>query len=104
MRPRRLRDGRWLIRYHEDGTKKSRYRQERLDARLTKAEADKAYKRRLPEAASRRGKGYARQTFGDLAKRYVTAHGPKLSSSWRSAVEGMLRLHVSTRPRTRADG
>ncbi|HQQ76258.1 MAG TPA: site-specific integrase [Thermoanaerobaculia bacterium] len=104
MKPKRLPDGRWLIRYFEDGTKQGTYRQERLDARLTKAEADKAYKQRLHEAASRRGKGYARQTFGELASRYVKAHGPKLSESWRSALEGMLRLHISTRPRRRADG
>jgi integrase len=104
MRPKRLPDGRWLIRYYEDGTKKGPYRQERLDAKLTKHEADKVFKQRLAEAAGRRGKGYAKQTFGDLAERYVKAHGPKLAPSWLTAVKGMLRLHVSTRPRTRPDG
>jgi integrase len=104
VRPRRLRDGRWLIRYHEDGTKKSRYRQERLRATLTKADADKVYKRKLAEAAARRGRGFDLLTFGDLADRYMKAHGAKLSPSWRGAVDGMLRLHISTKPRRRPDG
>jgi hypothetical protein len=36
--------------------------------------------------------GGARTTFGELASLYLDTHGPKLSSSWRSAAEGMLRL------------
>lgn len=47
--------------------------------------------KRLPGFRFDAHTGAARLTFGELAKEYVTAHGPKLSASWRLAVEGMLR-------------
>ena len=47
--------------------------------------------KRLPGFRFDAHTGGARLTFSELAREYVTAHGPKLSASWRLAVEGMLR-------------
>jgi hypothetical protein len=48
--------------------------------------------KRIPGFHSDARTGGARTTFGELASLYLDTHGPKLSSSWRSAAEGMLRL------------
>jgi hypothetical protein len=47
--------------------------------------------KRLPGFPFDARAGEARLTFGELARQYLAARGPKLSLSWRLAVEGMLR-------------
>jgi hypothetical protein len=47
--------------------------------------------KRLPDSRFDAHTGGVRLTFGEAARLYVSAHAPRLSSSWRREVEGMLR-------------
>jgi integrase len=95
MKPRRLRDGRWLFRYFEDGTKKSPYRQVILPAETTKTEAFDEYRKKLAVASSRRGRGCVpRVTFDALAAVYLERAVPTLSKSWRVRVKQMLQTYI----------
>jgi len=103
MKPRRLRDGRWLFRYNENGTKAGRYLQVLLPAETTKTEAGDAYRKALAGASGRRGHA-PRALVRELWARYSAIELPKRAPGWRSRVEGFFeRLLLPRFGELRAD-
>lgn len=95
MSMRKLKDGRWRIRYHYNGSKTGKRAQETLSADLTAQQAKQIYLQRLAAASMRHGTTELRITFAELAAEYIADHGPTMAANSQSRAEETIRLHLS---------
>lgn len=97
MSLRRKRNGTYVLRWYEDGTKGGRYRQETI-GKVDREEAERQYKQKLAAAAARRaakiGAADEAITFGALADHYLTVHGPAMAPASRSRAAEIVKLHL----------
>jgi len=86
-------DGRYVFRYLENGTKKGRFKQETLPAGTSFEKAKAIYRLRLEQAARRKGRAeVARLTFGALAGQYLEIHGPEMAKGSLVKASAVLKL------------
>lgn len=86
-------DGRYVFRYLENGTKKGKRKQVTLRAGISFDEAKRIYRQKLDQAANRKGRAeVARLTFGALAAEYMELHGPKMAEASRERARSVLEL------------
>ncbi|MGH9199577.1 MAG: tyrosine-type recombinase/integrase, partial [Acidimicrobiia bacterium] len=93
MSIRKLKDGRYVIRYYRNGTKTGPRVQEDL-GHVSHAEAQRIHRKRLSAGSERRGDPASRVTFGTLADQYLEVHGPNMAERSRERVADTIRLHL----------
>src|SRR5260370_1053336 len=93
MSIRRTRDGRYVIRYYEDGTKRSSYRQENLGY-VDRDDAVRIYRARTAHAAARKGRGLHALTFETLASAYLESAGRKMAEKSRERAATIITKHL----------
>jgi integrase len=93
MSIRRARDGRYVIRYYEDGTKRSSYRQENLGY-VERDEALRIYRERTAHAAARKGRALHALTFQTLAASYLESAGRKMAEKSRERAATIIENHL----------
>lgn len=92
----RTKSGKWRIRYYRDGTKAGGRVMETLPARLTFAEADRAYKLRLAKAAGRRGLAQHHElTMEQAVELYLSGQEGTWAPGTLKNIGSTLRANVS---------
>lgn len=90
---RRLRDGRYEIRYYEDGTKSSPHRQEKLGY-VSRDEAVRIFRERTALAAARKGHSLHALTFQTLAAAYLDSAGRKMAKKSRERASTIITNYL----------
>jgi len=93
MSIRRTRDGRYVIRYYEDGTKNSSWRQENLGY-VDRDEAVRIYRERTALAAARKGRALHAITFDTLAATYLDSAGRKMAAKSCERATTIITKHL----------
>jgi integrase len=93
MSIRRMRDGRYVIRYYEDGTKNSSWRQENLGY-VPRDEAVRIHRERTAHAAARKGRALHALTFQTLASSYLESAGRKMAEKSRERAATIITNHL----------
>jgi integrase len=94
MSIRRTRDGRYVIRYYEDGTKNSSYKQENLGY-VSRDDAVKLYRQRTAHAAARKGRALHALTFETLAASYLETAGRKMAPKSLERATTIITNHLT---------
>src|SRR5687768_599082 len=96
MSMKRQRDGSYLLRYYENGTKASRQRQETLRG-VTFEEAKRIHRKRLEAASVRRARGEnggGRLTVADLGADYLEVQGKKMAPAGYVRALQIFKSHI----------
>lgn len=89
----RLKDGRYRIRYYDNGSKSGRRVQENL-GKVSAKEAKRIHTGRLANAAARQGQSTGRITFDELSRLYMADQGAVMRGSGRERAEATLEIHL----------